>query len=144
MTNAEKKQFAKTLYLAGQLNRKQIAQQVKIAEKTLRNWIEEGQWEENKAIMGVTRQQLLQDAYSQLKAINEIIRTEHNGIPTKDLSDAKAVIRKEIEAFSNNPLHVYIEVFEEFLQWASKVYPKDIKRINVLQMEFLEETSKRK
>ena len=137
MTNKEKKQLAYSLFIKSSFNRKEIAKQVGCTEKTLRNWIEKEDWQSIKEAQTLTRSKLLQDAYSQLKAINEKINDDFGGIPNKELSDAKAVIRKEIEALSNHPLHLYVEVFTEFLDWVNENEPKDVQKIVALSDGFI-------
>lgn len=106
--------------------RKDIAKQVGTTEKTLRKWIEQGDWDAMKNAETITRSKLLQDSYKQLAAINDEINTNHNGIPNKQLSDAKGIIRKEIEALSEMPLHKYIEVVTELLDWVKRNQPERI------------------
>ncbi len=142
MKNAEKKELARGLFLKSSLNRKQIADQVRVTEKTLRNWIEKEDWETLKDSMMITRPQLLQDAMAQLKAINKKIREELNNVPTKELSDAKGVIRKEIEIFSNQPLHRYIEVFEEYIDWLAKNDPDKLSEFAQSSQAFINDLSK--
>jgi len=144
MSNAQKKEQARALYVKSGMNKKQIAEAVKITPKTLNNWIEEGKWDEQKESLQITRPQLLQEAYAQLAAINKQIRDEFNGVPPKHLSDSKAVIRKEIETFDKNPLHQYIEVFEEYVDWLSKTHPSQLAVFGETSMEFINHLSKRK
>ncbi len=110
------------LYTKGVLSRKLIAQNVGTTEKTLRSWIESEGWDEQRQMQTITRPQLLQDAYRQLKALNDFI-DEKGGIPDKSQSDAKAVLIREIELFSIKPLHKYIEVVSEFVDYIQKNKP---------------------
>lgn len=144
MTNAEKKDLARNLYVKTDMKRKEIASQVGTTEKTLRGWIEDGEWDKMKDAIQITRPKLLQDAYAQLNAINRHIEEKCGGIPTKDLSDAKAVIRKEIEAFSTQPIHKYIEVFEEFIQFLATNEPSKINDFASLSQTFINQLSRSK
>lgn len=144
MTQAEKKELARNLYVKSDFNRKEIASQVGTTEKTLRKWIEEGEWDVMKDSLQITRPRLLQDAYAQLNAINRFIETELKGIPTKELSDAKGVIRKEIETFSDQPIHKYIEVFEEFIGYLSKTNPSKVVEFAQLTQEFINQLNRGK
>lgn len=139
MTNKEKKQLAQSLYVKSGLTKKDIAKQVGCTEKTLRSWIDKGEWNAIKEAESITRGQLLSDAYKQLNAINREIEDNHKGIPNKQLSDAKGVIRKEIEALSENPLHVYVEVFQEFTHWVLKTNPSELKNMTGMCNSFIEE-----
>lgn len=142
MKTAEKKQLAQSLYVKSQMNRNKIAENVQITEKTLRKWIEEGDWDKQKDALQITRPQLLQEAYSQLKAINEKIRDEFGNVPNKELSDAKGVVRKEIELLSNQPVHRYIEVFEDFIDWLRQNDPKELTKFASLSMQFINQLTK--
>lgn len=144
MKNAEKKELARSLYTKSQLNRKQIAVQVGTTEKTLRKWIDEENWDAIKDSLQITRPQLLQESYQQLAAINKKIKEELGGVPNKELSDAKGVIRKEIEAFSVQPLYKYIEVFEEFIDFLSKNEPSLINPFTDASQNFINQISKSK
>ncbi|HRO75783.1 MAG TPA: phage terminase small subunit-related protein [Crocinitomicaceae bacterium] len=146
MNTEEKKQLAFALYAKSSVKytRKDIAKQVGTTEKTLRGWIENGEWDLQRDALQITRPQLLQEAYAQLKAINQQIAENHRNIPTKELSDAKAIIRKEIEAFSTQPIHRYIEVFEEFIEWLAKNEPAQNPIFGPLAQLFISDVSKRK
>jgi len=146
MNREEKKQLAYSLYVksSGKSTRKELAKQIGVTEKTLRSWVELGEWELQKEAMQITRPQLLMDAYAQLKAINQHIEKVHKGVPTKELSDAKASVRKEIELFSTMALHKYIEVFEEFVGWLVTHEPSKIKEWDSLSQRFISELSKQK
>jgi len=146
MTNEEKKRLAYALYVktSDKMLRKDMAKKVNVSEKTLRKWIDENGWDEQRDALQITRPQLLQEAYAQLKAINQVIASEHNNVPTKELSDAKAIIRKEIEAFSQQPIHRYIEVFEDFIPYLQKNEPKLLHDFARLSQDFISEISKTK
>lgn len=144
MNNREKQEHARGLYVRSTYNQKEIAAIVNVTPKTIGNWIKDGNWDEHRDSLQITRPQLLQDSYAQLKAINLKIQTDFNGIPNKQLSDAKGVIIKEIEALSNQPLHRYIEVFEEYIEWLSKNHPDQLRSFATSSQEFITVVSSRK
>jgi len=142
MRNQQKKELARSLYIKSRFTRKEIAATVGVTEKTLRTWIQKENWDELKANESITRNQLLRTAYKQLQKINEFIDNELGGIPNKEMSDAKAVIRKEIETLSDRPLYIYIEVAEEFQNWLLQNHPKQLKPVSELLLEFIEHLAK--
>jgi transposase len=144
MNNREKQEQARGLYVKSTYNQKEIASIVKVTPKTLSKWVKDGNWDEQRDSLQITRPQLLQEAYAQLKAINQRIQTDFAGVPNKELSDAKAVIRKEIEALSSQPIHRYIEVFEEYIDWLSKTHPVQLTDFATSSQEFIHQLSKRK
>lgn len=129
--------MAQGLFTTGAHTRKSISEMVGVTEKTLRKWIDDGDWEKMKNLHGVTRSQLLQDSYAQLKAVNEKIKGI-GGVPTKELYDAKSIIGKEIERLSDHSLAVYIECFSEFTGWLLRNHPKESKVFGSVMLEFLE------
>lgn len=140
-TNKDKKILAQELFISGVHTRKSISELVGVTEKTLRNWIEAGDWEKLKNLHGVTRSQLLQDSYAQLKAVNEKIASI-GGVPTKELYDAKSIIGKEIERLSDHSMAVYIECFSEFTGWLLRNHPKESRVFGNMMLEFLEARQK--
>jgi len=142
--NDTKRRSARRLYLHTDMTRKEIAETVHVTEKTLRRWIEKYGWDQLKEAESITRRQLLNDAYKQLKRINEHIETNLDGIPNKEMSDAKAVIRKEIEAISDSPLHIYIEVAEELIGYVQSHRPKELQSVAALVNDFIEAKAKEK
>lgn len=145
MKNQEKKEKARALFLNSSLTCKEIASQVGITEKTLRSWRELEQWSNLKELKTITRSNLLQDAYGQLKNINKKIEElETEDIKTlKILFDAKAVLGKEIDRLSESPLHLYIGVFDEFINWTGSNHPIQLKEITALAYQFIEDINKR-
>lgn len=139
MSYKQKKIIARSLFIKSDLLKKDLALRVGVSEKTLRKWIEEGDWENIKESETISRANLLQDAYRQLKAINSKIKEEFNGIPNKELSDAKGVIRKEIEALSDTPIHQYIEMSMEFTRWIQNNEPKKLLEVTNMLDGFINE-----
>lgn len=138
MTTKEKKDFAKGLYLRSDYSKKEIALKTPCTEKTLRKWIEEGGWKVLKEMETITRTKLLQDAYKQLSAVNKHILEELDGIPNKQLSDAKGVLIKEIEALSDTPLHLHIQVVKEIEEWLKDNNPKEFMKIKRVLFDFIQ------
>ncbi|TXI14629.1 MAG: hypothetical protein E6Q66_05885 [Pedobacter sp.] len=136
-TNKDKKILAQELFISGAHTRKSISEMVGVTEKTLRKWIEEGDWEKMKDLKSVTRSQLLRDSYAQLKAVNKKIASL-GGVPTKELYDAKSIIGKEIERLGEHAIAVYIECFSEFTGWLLRNHPKESRLFGNLMLEFLE------
>lgn len=144
MKMADKKERARAFFVKSSLNRKEIAEAVGVTEKTLRSWIDAENWQEEKDSQTITRSQLLQESYAQLKALNDEIRDKHSGVPTKNLADAKAMVRKEIDSLSRQPIYRYVEIFEEFLIFVSKNNPALVEPFSQSSMKFISELQKEK
>ena len=142
MKIADKKSLAESLFIKSSLNRKEISLQIGITEKTLRTWIDVGKWETIKDSQTITRSKLLHNAFLQLNAIDREIQENHNGIPSKNLSDAQGVLVKKIESLSRQPIHKYIEVFEEFIAYLSKHHPEKMNDWADLSRNYLDYVAK--
>ncbi|BDD11660.1 hypothetical protein FUAX_40920 (plasmid) [Fulvitalea axinellae] len=134
----KKRELAQGLYIKGTLSKKEIAKFVGVTDKTLRTWAEKYAWDQLKEAQSVTRQQLLADAYAQLKAVNQAVQ-ERGGVPDKALTDAKSVLRKEIEQLSDSPLHLYVEIYTEVSEWLVEQRPDKAGEVSKLFLEFLDE-----
>lgn len=129
-------QLAQSFFLKSDMTREQISKAVGVTPKTLKSWIDNGKWEEMKALQSVTRPQLLQDAYAQLAAVNKAI-AENGNLPTKEHYDAKSILRKEIDSLSNTPVALMTSVMHEFLIWMMKYEPKEFEKYSTLSTNFL-------
>jgi len=132
---ADKKNVAYTMYMQGNSTQKHIAATLRVSEKTVSNWVKKGSWEELRDNTSLSRKSLLTDAYKQLRALNEAIG---KGVITKAQSDAKATILREIESLSDNPVHVYVECFDDFVEYLTRLHPKEASMFSPLMLEFLE------
>lgn len=84
---------AKSLYLTGQYDQKEIAALLEVSEKTIGKWKTEDDWESFKTSLLTTRENELRRLYKMLKNLNDDIdfRSE-NKIPINS-KDADAVLK---------------------------------------------------
>lgn len=144
VTLSEKKQRAYQLFVASTLNRKEIATQIGITEKTLRGWIEAGDWETIRNSRLITQPELRKNAYAQLAALQKEIAEKHNNVPPKAVSDALSSVLRQIELLSDQPLFRYIEVLDDFTNWMSTHNPQQLKLMAVHLHEYTQSIAKRK
>lgn len=69
------KEYAKTLFVNENISQKEIAQRLKITEKTIGKWVKEGNWEALKVSMLTTKDTQLTALYRQLETLNHEITT---------------------------------------------------------------------
>lgn len=79
LTNAQKKEWAKTLYLRENLTQQEIADRVGCSRVTLSNWVRAGKWEEQKVGITLTRQEQVANLYRQVAEINRTIAERPEG-----------------------------------------------------------------
>lgn len=70
LKKAQEKEYAKSLYIAGGLTQKEIAERVSVTEKTLAKWIKDSKWDSLKKSLLTTKQNQLAFLYDQLDFLN--------------------------------------------------------------------------
>lgn len=77
--NEQKKALAKDLYILGTYTLEEIASKVDSTRQTVSKWAKAEGWEELKAGMSVSREELLKGLYRQVQDINELISKRDPG-----------------------------------------------------------------
>jgi len=83
----QKKEYAKLLYITGDLNQKEIAQRVEVNEKTIAKWIEEGMWKYLCKSLLTSKSDQLRRAYDILDAVTKKIEDTEGGYGDTKLAD---------------------------------------------------------
>jgi len=134
-----KKQMARSLYLKGDQTRNKIAKKVGIDVGTLRRWATKGNWDDLKEVQQITKAELLRDNMLQLAALNKRVIEEFDGVLPKILADSKAVLLKEYENLADDPLHIYLDVCNQIIDFTEpECSLKEHQRITALLFEFIE------
>jgi len=71
LTIANKKEWAKMLYLGGQLTQKEIAAKVGTSEVSISKWVNEGKWDALKKTLQTTKEEQLKNLYQLLEMLNK-------------------------------------------------------------------------
>ncbi len=89
LTNIQKKEWAKTLFLKENLTQQEIADRVGISRVTINKWIRDGKWEEHKVGITLTREEQIRSLYRQVAEINRAIAEKPEGerYPTSKEAD---------------------------------------------------------
>lgn len=120
MTNAQKKEWAKTLYLRENLTQQEIADRVGCSRATVSNWVRAGKWEEQKVGITLTRQEQVGNLYRQVAEINRTIadRPEGERFATSKEAD---ILGKLAAAISKMEQEIgiadTISVLTSFIEW---------------------------
>ncbi len=117
LSNKQKQEWAKVLYLKENLLQKEIASKVGCTEKTLGKWIKDGNWEMLKSSIVVTKEQELRRWYIQVNQLNNLIESRPDGErfatpkETDQLSKYAAAIRTmETETSAADAIEVCMRV----------------------------------
>ena len=96
LSNTQKKEWAKTLYLKENLTQQEIADRVGVSRITVNRWIADGKWEEQKVGLTLTREEQVSNLYRQVAEINRKIAEKPEG--ERFASSAEADILGKLSA----------------------------------------------
>lgn len=120
LTNAQKKEWAKTLYLRENLTQQEIAERVGVSRVTVSNWVRSGKWEEQKAGLTLTRQEQVANLYRQVAEINRAIsaRAEGERFPNSKEADILGKLSAAIRNMEQETgIADIISVLSGFIEW---------------------------
>lgn len=140
-----KRELARDLFLSTSLTQKVIAERVGVSEKTMGGWITKYGWDSVKELNKVTKSELYNQALKQLKVRNQ----QMEELDLKDfknlkiLSDSIAVLLKQIELLMDTPIHLYIEVVNQLIDFIAKERPEALKEVTLHCSTFIEAVNAR-
>lgn len=73
LTNEQKKDLAKELFIQGRYTYAEIAEKVGSTRQTIAKWAEAGKWEELKLYTTAGRENILKGLYAQMQKINQVV-----------------------------------------------------------------------
>ena len=120
LTNAQKKEWAKTLYMRENLTEQEIAERVGVSRVTVANWVRAGKWEEQKAGLTLTRQEQVANLYRQVAEINRAIsaRAEGERFPNSKEADILGKLSAAIRNMEQETgIADIISVLTGFIEW---------------------------
>jgi len=120
LTNAQKKEWAKTLYMRENLTQQEIAERVGVSRVTVSNWVRAGKWEEQKAGLTLTRQEQVANLYCQVAEINRAIsaRAEGERFPNSKEADILGKLSAAIRNMEQETgIADIISVLTGFIEW---------------------------
>ena len=132
LTNAQKKEWAKTLYMRENLTQQEIAELVGVSRVTVSNWVRAGKWEEQKAGLTLTRQEQVANLYRQVAEINRAIsaRAEGERFPNSKEADILGKLSAAIRNMEQETgIADIISVLTGFIEW---VRPFDLEKAKEL------------
>jgi DNA-binding transcriptional regulator LsrR (DeoR family) len=135
LTNTQKKEWAKTLYLKENLTQQEIADRVGVSRVTVSNWVRAGKWEEQRVGITLTREEQIRSLYRQVAEMNKAIesRAEGERFATSAEADvigkpSKSIKQMETEVGIADVISV-ITRFIEFLRPIDHEKAKEVTRL---------------
>lgn len=93
LKSEQKKALAREIYLLGSYTYEEIASKVDVQRQTISRWAKAGKWDELKAGMSVTREEILKRMYQHLNNINEDILTRTEGERRPSSKEADVMVK---------------------------------------------------
>ena len=121
MTNKQKAEVARTLYLMTEKTQKEICEVVWWTEKTFTEQKQKGKWNELRDTKSLTRQQIISMLHTQTLKLVEAAKDENRLLSAREV-DSIAKLAASIDKLEKKAtLETYIEVFEEYNKWLMSV-----------------------
>lgn len=140
LTNQQKKDWAKLLFMQGELQIQQIAAKVDVSRATLSRWIKEGNWEMLRAAITTTREEQIRNQYMQIAEINKVIAARDNKYPTPAESDTINKLSASINKLEGDyGIADIISVSKQILFWLRKRNADKAVELSYFFDEFIKE-----
>jgi len=135
LTNTQKKEWAKTLYLKENLTQQEIADRVGVSRVSVSNWVRTGKWEEQRVGITLTREEQIRSLYRQVAEMNKAIESRPEGERFATSAEAdvigklsKSIKQMEAEVGIADVISV-ITRFIEFLRPIDHEKAKEVTRL---------------
>ena len=145
LTNQQKKDWAKTLYLRENLTQQEIADRVGVSRVSVSNWIRTGKWEEQRTALTLTREEQVRSLYRQVAAINKAIeeRPEGERFATTTEADIIGKLSKSIKQMETEVgIADIVDVAIRFVNWLRPLDLDKAKEVNNLFDAFIKDQMK--
>lgn len=147
LTNTQKKDWAKLLFIKENLTQKEIAERVGVTAKTMSSWVNNPKenWEILKSSIIITKSEELSRIYMQVNEINTFIFDKPVG--NRFASSKEADILSKLTASARNletetSVSDVIEVFKRFSNWLRAVDLEKAKEFISYQDAFIKSIMK--
>ncbi len=120
LTNIQKKDWARMLFLKENLTQGEIAERVGVARATINRWAQAEKWEEQKVGLTLTRETQVASLYRQVAEINRAIMEKPEGQRFADSKEADILgkLSSAIRKLENEVgISETISVLTRFIEW---------------------------
>lgn len=142
LTNKQKRDFARTLYIKENLTQQEIADRVGVSRQSLSRWIKDDKWEEMKASLTLTREQQIASLHRQVQELNNAILSRPDGQRFATAAEADTITKlataiKKLE--TDTGLSDIISVGVRFLDYLRPIDPDKTREFTRLWDGFVKE-----
>ncbi|MFV0403652.1 MAG: DDE transposase family protein [Bacteroides graminisolvens] len=143
LTNQQKKDWAKMLFMQGQMQVQDIATKVDVSRQSLSRWIKDGNWELMRAAMSTTREDQIRNLYMQMAEINRVISERDSKFASPAEADTINKISNAIQKMEGDyGIADIISVSKQMLTWLRKRNPTKAIELSDYFDEFVKEKLK--
>ena len=145
LSNQQKKDWAKTLYLKENLTQNVIAARVGVNPNTITRWKDEEGWDRLRSNMLMTREEQLNNLLMELEELNNFIQSKKDGMRFADSkeADVRRKLIKDIKDLETKAsIAEIIETAKRFIRWISAFDLEKGKDISSLFDAFIKENLK--
>jgi transcriptional regulator with XRE-family HTH domain len=138
------KKIAFALFMETDLTQKEIAERVKVTEKTISQWKQTEEWEIQKSAMNITPKKMIAGYYIQLEKLRQDIAAREKN-PWPDASEADRIhkVAKAMKLLQKDlTLSDYINAFEQLFKFINVSDPKLASAVLDFQNEFIQMKAK--
>lgn len=142
LTNKQKRDFARTLFIKENLTQQEIADRVGVSRQSLSRWIKDDKWEEMKASLTLTREQQIASLHRQVQELNNTILSREEGQRFATSAEADTITKlataiKKLE--TDTGLSDIISVGVRFLDYLRPIDPEKTREFTRLWDGFVKE-----
>jgi len=139
ITIRQKKDWAQTLYLQGDMSQKDIAVKVNVSEKTISKWVNESDWDKLRKSLLATKPAILRRLYDHLDRLNTAIEKDNRLANSKE-ADAMHKITASIRNLETETSTGEIaDVGRKFIQFVQKENWADAQKLTEYFDSFIKE-----
>lgn len=143
LTNTQKKELAKTLYLDTSATQQEIAERVGVERRTIVRWVKE--WQPLKINYMQTRELRIRSTLMQLKELDEHIEAREEGsrFPSAKEADIRRKLTADLEALEQDAsVKEVINVSRGILDYIRQISLEDAKKLSDYLDAFIKEKIK--
>lgn len=140
LTNQQKREWARTLYLKENLTQQEIAERVGVSRVSVSNWARSGKWEEQRTALTLTREEQVRALYRQVAEINRAIaaRPEGERFATAAEADVIGKLSKAIKQMETEVgIADIVSVSTKFIEFLRPIDLEKAKEVTRLMDAFI-------
>lgn len=143
LNREQKKAYAKQLYMTEEgITQKEVASRVGATEATISKWVNLGEWDKEKELKSLSKEQQITWTHQQLAALRRVIDEREEGCGTATIKELKEIIKlvAQLEELETSiTLSQIVETQKRFLVWLRMANPEKAMEFLALSDAFIKD-----